>query len=268
MDGLLYANREALRHASGAGLPTTSPIAPPRLLTVAADGAPLLKTRDGRTVRLGSARNPRGEAEALVASTFGAGEAPEAAAILGAGTGAVLDVLDGLPVRRILVIEPDAELAAAWLSSRSWLDMIRADRLRLIVGPDYVGAAEAAQFLEGASRLPVIAHPVLAREYPEEMAAARRALDRVVRDALANANARQRFEDLALANTLRNLPALARGADAGALFGRFPNVPAVVVGAGPSLDENLAAIRGVQDRALVIAADTALLPCLRAGVVP
>ena len=249
-------------------LATSFATAPQRLLTVAADGAPLLKTRDGRTVRLGSPRNPQGEAEARVVSAFGAGPAPEAAAILGAGTGAVLDVLDGLPVRRILVIEPDAELAVAWLSSRSWRDMIGADRLRVIVGPDYVGAAEAARFLEGVSRLPVIAHPVLAREYPEDMAAARRALDRVVRDASANANARQRFEDLALSNTLRNLPALARGADAEALFGRFPNVPAVVVGAGPSLDENLAAIRGVHDRALVIAADTALLPCLRAGVVP
>jgi hypothetical protein len=217
-------------------------------------------------VRLESARNPRGEAEALLAAALAAGPA-DTVVVLGGGGGAVLETVAAHGLRA-LVIEFDAELATGWLARRSWTDLIQTDRLRLLIGPDYVGSAEAARFVEGAARLPVIAQPVLIREYAGEMADARRALDRVVRDARANANARGRFEDLALTNTLRNLPALAAGADAGALFGRFAGTPAVVVGAGPSLDENLGAIRKVQDRALVIATDTALLPCLKAGVVP
>jgi hypothetical protein len=268
MAGLVESNLEGLLRASGVRVPRASAVAPQRLLTEVSGGASLLKTADGRTVRLGSARDPRREAEALIASAFGSAPVPDATAVLGAGTGAVLEALERMPVRRILVIEPDAELAFAWLSRRSWLDLIQANRLRLVVGPDYVGAAEAAGFLERVDRLPVITHPVLAREYSDEMAAARRALDRIVRGALANANARHRFEDIALVNTLRNLPLLASGADVAALFGRFSHAPAVVVGAGPSLDDNLAAIVEAQDRALVIATDTALLPCLKAGVVP
>ncbi len=268
MNDFLGHNLAALQRVSHVDLSAASTTIPHRGLVTDAGQGPRLRTADGREVRLGSARNPRAEAESLIDAALGNSSPPDAVALIGGGTGAVLEALEALPVRRILVIEPDAELAFPWLSSRSWLDLIQADRLRLIVGPDYVGAAEAARFLEGVNRLPVIAHPVLAREYPEEMAAARRALDRVVRDALANANARQRFEDLALINTLRNLPAIATGADVETLFGRFRNTPAIVVGAGPSLDENLAAILKVQDRALVIAADTALLPCLRAGIEP
>lgn len=267
MDDLLGQNLAALQRINGVD-PFSAGTVSNRTLLVDAGSGPRLRTAGGRDVRLGSARNARSEAEGLIAAALGDGSRAEAVAVIGGGTGAVLEALETMPVRRIVVIEPDAELASHWLASRSWIPLIDANRLRVIVGPHYVGTAEAARFLEGVDRLPVVAHPVLAREYPEEMAAARRALDRVVRDALANANARQRFEDLALVNTLRNLPALAAGGDVAALFGRFPLAPAVVVGAGPSLDDNLAAILEVQDRALVIATDTALLPCLKAGIVP
>ena len=268
MNDLLGQNLAALRQISHVDL-SRAPAATPHRSLVTGTGEGLrLRTPDGREVRLGSARNPRGEAEALLAAALGNSAQPDAVVVIGGGTGAILEVLETMPVRRIVVIEPVADLAVPWLSSRSWVDVIRADRLRLIVGPDYVGVADAARFLEGVDRLPVVAHPVLAREYPVEMAAGRRALDRVMRDALANANARQRFEDLAVTNTLRNLPALAGGANVEALFELLTGVPAIIVGAGPSLDANLAAIRDVQDRAIVFATDTALLPCLGAGIVP
>src|SRR5437868_3299046 len=82
---------------------------------------------------------------------------------------------------------------------------------------------------------------------------ARSAVDRVVRDAAANANARERFEDLAFRNTLTNLPALLREADAGCLAGAFSGRPAIVVGAGPSLDTNVDALRPFQSSCLIVA---------------
>jgi hypothetical protein len=45
-------------------------------------------------------------------------------------------------------------------------------------------------------------------------------------------------------------------------------VPAVIVGAGPSLDRTLPALRAMENRALVIAADTAWRPLVRGGVDP
>ena len=146
--------------------------------------------------------------------------------------------------------------------------LILADRLRLLVGPDYLGTAHAARAIGGVERLPIVAHPVLAREYPDAMLAARVALDRVVRDAAANANARGRFEDLAFRNTIANLPLLLREADAASLAGAFQGRPAIVLGAGPSLDANVEALRPLRSSCLVVAADTAVVPCVKGGLTP
>jgi len=223
MNDTLATNLDALTRTGG-----TAPAARPpfRLLVSDPGGDAQLRTADGRTVRLGSARNPRGEAEALVAAAFGSSPASAAVAVIGAGTGAVLEVLAATPVARILVFEPDPELALPWLSRRSWTDLILSERLRLLVGPDYLGTAHAARAVEGVDRVPIVAHPVLAREYPDAMLAARQALDRVLRDAAANADARGRFEDLAFRNTLANLPSMLREGDAASLAGAFSSRPA------------------------------------------
>ena len=62
-----------------------------------------------------------------------------------------------------------------------------------------------------------------------------------------------------------NVPAIASEGNAAALTGLFAGVPAIVIGAGPSLDANLAAIHGLQERALLIAVDTAVRPLLEAS---
>jgi hypothetical protein len=56
--------------------------------------------------------------------------------------------------------------------------------------------------------------------------------------------------------------------DAAELTGLFPDVPAIVVGAGPSLDRNLELLSGLEGKALLIAVDTALRPLLAAGIRP
>ena len=117
MTSLLDDNLEALART---GMQPPAARAPFRLLASEADGDPRLRTPDGRTVRLGSARNPLAEAEALVKAALGSGPAPAAVAVIGAGAGVVLEVLAATPEARIFVFEPNPELALAWLSRRSW----------------------------------------------------------------------------------------------------------------------------------------------------
>src|SRR5262249_39241897 len=71
-----------------------------------------------------------------------------------------------------------------------------------------------------------------------------------------------------LSNTLLNLPAVARGHDVRALTGAYTKVPAIVAGAGPSLDRLLPDIGWARNRALLIACDTAPRPLLGAGLAP
>src|SRR4029077_4950210 len=56
--------------------------------------------------------------------------------------------------------------------------------------------------------------------------------------------------------------------DAGSWFGRFANMPLVIVSAGPSLDRNVRDLKGMEDRCFILAVDTALRPLLAAGIVP
>src|SRR6185436_528369 len=59
-----------------------------------------------------------------------------------------------------------------------------------------------------------------------------------------------------------------REGDVADLQGALESTPAVVVGAGPSLDSQLDALRALAGRAAIIAVDTALRPLLAAGITP
>lgn len=70
------------------------------------------------------------------------------------------------------------------------------------------------------------------------------------------------------ANFYRNLqllPACYRG---NALFGQFSGVPAIICGAGPSLDKNLALLETLGDRALIFAGGTAMNAVNSHGFLP
>src|SRR5690606_18170565 len=88
------------------------------------------------------------------------------------------------------------------------------------------------------------------------------------KNARANGEARRNFAGPYLLQTLGNLPDIARSAGIEALDGACTGTPAVVCGAGPSLDANLVDLRGIPDRALIVAADTALGLLVTGGVTP
>ncbi len=69
-------------------------------------------------------------------------------------------------------------------------------------------------------------------------------------------------------NRLANLTLVNHSHPAEILQDKFKNIPAVVVSSGPSLNQNMAALKKAQGRCLLIAADGALAPLLEAGVMP
>jgi len=189
--------------------------------------------------------------------------------VVGPALGFAIDGTGGIDgFKKILLVEPDPGLAAILLSRRDWREWILSGRLRLLTGPDYKGAANIARFLDGLADAPVVVHPIRAALQAPSMAAAIDVANRVVQNARANGTARRKFAGPYLLQTLGNLPAIAREADAQALDGAFLQLPAVVVGAGPSLDENVRALKAFPEHALIVAADTALGPLLSNGVTP
>ena len=76
----------------------------------------------------------------------------------------------------------------------------------------------------------------------------------------------RRFGKLWLRNTLRNISHYSYGIPIQELFGRFAGIPAILLGAGPSLDELLPWVLEVQNHCLIMAVDTALRPALTKGL--
>jgi hypothetical protein len=71
-----------------------------------------------------------------------------------------------------------------------------------------------------------------------------------------------------LDNFVQNLLKAAASPGVVKLAGKFSNVPAVIVSAGPSLDKNIHELRGCEDKMLILSTDTALKPLLSAGIDP
>jgi len=190
--------------------------------------------------------------------------------VIGFGDGHVLDALDRRGwTGKVIALEPDASSAAESLTRpevRAWQV---AGRLIVLAGPEYTGLDKALAAMPLATEKPVIAgNPAVARAHREACVHAARTVSRAWFGARANDEAKRKNAARYLQNTLRNAEAIGHEGDAAALKDLFTAVPALVVGAGPSLDRNLADIVRYRDRVVIIAADTSLRPLLAAGVEP
>ncbi len=219
---------------------------------------------------IASSSDPAASATATVARLVAAGPPPLVITI-GLGLGHLLDALERAnDTTRVLALEPSPATARAMLARRDWSKWLGTGRLMLLVGPDYRGSAEAwRMFGPGASTSPpTLMAPSVERAFPEDVAKAKAAVRQILAGVRAKQEARRQFAGRYLLNTLKNLPAIASEGDVDALKGAFTDVPAIVVGAGPSLDRNLDLLRRASSRSIIIAVDTALRPLLTAGIVP
>ena len=215
-------------------------------------------------------RDPGREAGQLVAAALEERPGAEWLVIAGLGLGYLLDELEQRNWSgRVLAIEPDPQIVRHWLGRRDWRGWLSGGRLRLLVGPDYHGLSECRALAGDGTADPAwLVSPVLARTHPDVAGRAAALVDRLRFDVRANAQARREHGARYLLNTLRNIGPLRQAGDIQRLAHLAPGVPAIVVGAGPSLDRVLPALRRARDHALIVAVDTALRPLLQAGIEP
>ena len=182
----------------------------------------------------------------------------------------LLDALDRHhATSKILAIEPVPALYGQRMARTEWRSWMESGRLTLLTAPDYQGFQDAWRLIaRNALQPPMLVDPELMQTYPAQAEGAKAIAKQIVRGARANEEARKRLAGQYLLNTLTNLPTIASEGDVAALGRIFAGIPAIVVGAGPSLDANLAALRELRERALLIAVDTAVRPLLAASIRP
>ena len=69
-------------------------------------------------------------------------------------------------------------------------------------------------------------------------------------------------------NTLRNLPRILTNPGTNVLHDQFKDKPALVIGAGPSLNDAIPFLKNLQDQFVIISTGTALAPLRKAGIKP
>lgn len=173
--------------------------------------------------------------------------------------------LEQAPGARVVVFAPD-QSAARHL--RAAVQEVADDRLSVLVGPDYTGAAQVAARCAGLAGAHVVVDPTLEVTRPDDVRRARAALSRLAFQSSANDGARRASAGRYLLHTLTNAPRLSREANVAVLADLFAGIPAVIVAAGPSLDRNIADLAAVKDRVLIIACDTAARPLMSVGIDP
>lgn len=171
------------------------------------------------------------------------------------------------PPAGLVLVEPNVACFAAALWSLDFEPVFALEKCALLVGASHqsvLGVLESFR-LEECHLIWNKAHTSHNQPYFDGLhTLVQRNLDK---DAINNRTL-AKFGQLWLRNSCRNLDFLASCDGVKRYENVGWNLDACVVGAGPSLDEILPHLKKIKERCLLIAVDTALRACLRAGVEP
>jgi hypothetical protein len=227
---------------------------------------------------LHSAYAPRAEARKLALSALARAPGPtsmeavrgyDSVAALGFGLGYLIEeflsMAGGDGPERVLVIEPELGMLRAALELRDLRAALSNERLGFATG---IQAAFKALDVERARSVAFAATPGYASVFPDRRAEAEATIRRFNARETVNSHTLERFGARWTANLARNAAQTVACAGTERAEGRLRGVPALVLAAGPSLDEALPRIRDLAARAVLVCVDTALRAVLRSGVEP
>jgi hypothetical protein len=173
------------------------------------------------------------------------------------------------PGARVIVFEPDADLYKLSGAESGIHNALHDRRIQFVVGDRVRHFFDEWPLgnCQETDRFLWIEWPAALRDHGSLAELLRLQLKQYIRDRAANLLTHFQRGERYFENAIRNFN-YQRDADAGCLFGRFRDVPLVLVSAGPSLDLNIQELRGTENRCFILSVDTALRPLLAAGIKP
>lgn len=194
-------------------------------------------------------------------------ELRDATVLCGMGLGYHLEALLQEGEETVIVVEPEVSNFLTALEYRDLTGALADPRTTLVLGR---GAAAVIELLNALElRYPVtVAPPPLRALRPSYFEELEKGVESFRKRNEVNANTLSRFGKLWVRNLLINLPLLARSPGLGLLHNAFQGIPALLLAAGPTLDEVLPRLEELRRHLLLIAVDTALPLLERTGVEP
>ncbi|MBN1686367.1 MAG: motility associated factor glycosyltransferase family protein [Spirochaetales bacterium] len=232
------------------------------ILTLQAASGETTAMRNG--IFLHSRLDPRREARRLVMGLRN----PDCTVFFGFGLGYyVEEYLAGYPDGTAIVVEPDSRSFALVLRARDLTEVLESPRLILILSADPEALAEVLNAFP-FSTPGVLAPRSLVRFNEDYFRRLQAVIDSFTARREINRNTLKRFGRRWVRNLAANIPHLPGARKFSDLVGRYTDVPALVLAAGPSLDQLLDHLPALAERFLILAVDTSLRAVLRTGVSP
>lgn len=173
------------------------------------------------------------------------------------------------PNDTIILVESDARYFFTALSVLDWSDFFKAKNIivALETSPDQV--ISILERAGGFKHIHIYENSAQTQHSKDYFSTLNALIERNKKKSQINNSTLEKFSGLWLRNSCRNLHYLAEKDGVNIYKGKLnPKIPALILAAGPTLEESLPHLKELKKRSVLIAVDTALRPCLKAGVEP
>ena len=219
---------------------------------------------DGKYIH--SRYDPEGEADKIV--KMSADSSSDCWVLGGFGLGYHLEAfIRNTDDVKAVVAEPDTDLFIKAVEEKDLSEILMSGRIILMIGADpesVISTLNMFQF-EKIKYFQIRSEYEINSEYFEKL---KSSVASYISRKDVNNNTLIRFGKLWVKNLLLNLPVFSVSPGINSLKGKFNNIPALILAGGPGLDKSLIHLSKYREKCIVIAVDTSLSACLRAGVEP
>ena len=195
---------------------------------------------------------------------FLADRQPDVVVFFGLGMGLHASFLEQQTDVPVLIYEPRLEVLAEVLP-RIHMDL---ERATLVTNPGHLVEATVPHLSATRHEVAAGAIPAYRELFPADFEDFREALNQALKRIEIDQNTKALFADHWVDHLRDNLPILARSPLVAAMPPVFAGRPGILVGAGPSLDDNIEELKRVADGGLICAVHTAVQPLAKLGIVP
>lgn len=242
-------------------------------ITAAKNGLPnLIIENKEKTEPMYSNYNPILEAERWLRTVEDELEQNEHILLFGLGLGYHLALLiEHYPQKKYYVLEPDVEIFRAFAESRPMKGLLDHSGIAAVAIGSSAGVnygllkAISENVKEGFAALVT---PFYSKTYSHEFSQLKDHTKAYMLSYRANLATYNTFELKWVENILNNFPHTIVSEDISTLKNAYENVPAVIVGSGPSLAEDIETIRSLQDKCLIISAGTSIQALTKNNIQP
>ena len=219
---------------------------------------------------LHSSYNPLREAETAAISAKKSVSECDGAVFFSCGLGyAAISYAKLYPNDTIIIVESDPAYFFTALSLVDWSGLFSHKNFIIALGTGIESVVALIEQTSGLKHTAISENASQSAHSADYFNALRELIERNRRKVEINASTLEKFSKLWLKNTCKNLHYL-RDLDGINIFKDScpEDLPAVILAAGPTLEEILPELAEIKKHAILIAVDTALRACLRAGVEP